>query len=126
MKQEVKSTFEGMGLYFWLTKGMVAAFSAFMGIDQLWKEARKKGVWSLELPRFLWLGLPFLYLSTYPYLMHWLPFQPLENLYWNSDGFQGGIHLDTIATLALGYVVISSFYKRGKGEKVTFSESKKG
>jgi len=79
-----------------------------LGVEHLMRQAKSEGIWKLNIPKFIFLGLPVLYLASI-YITTFLfksniLFTPIYNLL-NSTS------LITIFQILYGYIIITCFYK---------------
>jgi len=81
-----------------------------VGLDHLFGERRAPGPWRVSLPRIAGLGIPLLILTVFNLPGVSTISAPLIGVLPSSGSF-----FDIVGT-ALGYVVITSFYKRTVGE----------
>ncbi|MGM7680792.1 hypothetical protein ACSVDA_01435 [Cytobacillus sp. Hm23] len=82
-------------------------FGIVIGLPIFYKEIRNKGKWKLHLEKLLLLGIPAMFIVTisYFYLPRYPLFFELQAHSWESG-------LSLYATIFLGYVIISSVYKK--------------
>jgi len=105
-RMAVVKTFSHAARYLYLAKGAYVLFGLALGLDHLFGEIRAPGPWRVSLPRIAGLGIPLLILTVFN----------LPGVSTISAPFIGvlpssGSFFDIVGT-ALGYVVITSFYKR--------------
>jgi len=75
-------------------------FGCLLGFDCLVRQTRKDGAWSVDAARLIFLGLPGFYFSFYLLRKPILPAWSLSQQF------------VAVAAVVLGYVLITSFYKR--------------
>lgn len=84
-----------------------------MGFEHLYTEYKKEGLWKINLPKLIILGLPSLYFSlTYIVLYNSIPV--ITKLVVNTSTYLLNFVSDKYISffqLILGYVLITSFYK---------------
>lgn len=95
-------------------------FGAFLGLDNFLKEKSNKGVWKINKPKLLILGLPSLYFSLSLILLH-------TKLVWLSSFFyifKANIsnilqmkYIYVFSPILLGFIVVTSFYKHNEDKK---------
>lgn len=95
-------------------------FGVILGLDNFLKEKSCKGVWRVNKPKLLILGLPSLYFS----LSLILERTKLVFLYGNWKIFNVSIlsilnmkHIYAFSQILLGFIVVTSFYKYNEDEK---------
>lgn len=84
----------------------------FLGLEHLFKEIGKEGMWKINLPKLILVGLPSLYFSlaniwmlSGSQIMQEVIAYPLLYLFRYGSGYV------SLFQMILGYVVITSFFK---------------
>ncbi|MEW9097118.1 MAG: hypothetical protein AB2417_18730 [Clostridiaceae bacterium] len=95
-------------------------FGAILGLEHLIKEIKKEGIWKLNIPKAIFIGIPTLYFSLTLFIYYsnisCFPFnlRPLEILATSRS------NLINLFQILLGYTVITSFYKNS--EEINISD----
>jgi len=80
-----------------------------LGVEHLMREAKCEGVWKLNIPKFIFLGMPVLYLAS----IYITTFLFKSNLLFVSIyKLLNSTSLITIFQILFGYIIITSFYKK--------------
>lgn len=84
-----------------------------LGIEYLFKELRKNGVWKINYPKVVFMIIPSLYFSL-TYLFMDNVENPLQRLftYPLSSFLKNGTNFVSIFQIIIGYFLITSFYKK--------------
>ena len=83
-----------------------------LGLEHFIKEISKKGIWKLNLPKLVLIGVPSLYFSVFIFIYYSnIPFIS-QYLSYNWLIFsQGNTSYIAIFQVILGYIIVTSFYK---------------
>jgi len=97
-----------LSLVFFVVCGML------IGLDTLLNEIRKKGVWKINIPKLVVLGIPSLFFTLYIYFYYFgLPiFKNFIDLF-EVVAKNGSSHIKLFQVL-LGFSIITSVYKEEK------------
>ncbi|MPW26985.1 hypothetical protein GC105_14465 [Alkalibaculum sp. M08DMB] len=81
-----------------------------LGLDHLVKEIKKQGVWKINFPKLILIGIPSLYFTLSFYIYGYLSAisLPINTLLGGDTGFM------TVFRIVLGHTIITSFYKTDK------------
>lgn len=96
-------------------------FGAILGLEHIVREVKKEGVWKLNIPKAIFIGLPSLYfsLTLFIYYSNGPPFpfslRSLEILATSKSNFT------SLFQILLGYTVITSFYKNNEEININIS-----
>ncbi len=77
-----------------------------LGLPRLIKEFNKRGKWTINVEKLVFVGIPMLYLTLYFFLSVYIPVLTVSG-----SQLLLGNDFTLIASLIFGYVVISSFKK---------------
>ena len=101
-----------MCFYLGISLLLGVCIGAILGLEHLLSELGKEGIWKINLPKLIVLGLPSLYFSltniwflSGSYFLREIISYPLQYL------FKYGSSYVVLFQLIFGYVVITSFFK---------------
>ncbi|WP_142288194.1 hypothetical protein [Bacillus sp. EAC] len=94
--------------YIWIASLIYIPIGLCLGVPRLMGEKKKSGSWKLNTFKLIFIGIPALYFSSYLLIYAHLPSLQIEGVLGNAL-FQG--KATSIASVILGYTIITSFYK---------------
>ncbi|GFP75606.1 hypothetical protein [Clostridium fungisolvens] len=107
--KEKQMTFQIMPLILW-SMFIFILLGLLLGLEKLILERKKDGNWKINLPKLIFLGIPFLYLSL-GVLIYYSSLIPQVLSYPIQFFLQDNINFFSIFQVILGYVISSSFIK---------------
>ncbi len=84
-----------------------------LGSENFYKEYKREGVWKINVPKLIVIGLPSLYLA-FTYILLFTRIPVLSKLVLNTSSYLLNLGTDKYILffqLILGYVIITSFYR---------------
>lgn len=114
-KRNVQDTFNYRPYYqYTITMIFYMGLGILLGVEHIICEIKKKGTWSINIPKIILMGIPslyfslviFIYYSNIPILSY--PYMVL---------IKGGTNFINAFEIVLGYSVITSFYKASENNK---------
>lgn len=95
-------------LIFYIVLGLI------LGLEHLFYENKKEGIWAFNLPKIVLMGLPSLYFSLAHFCIFYIDNQFLQNTLLYPEGIllRGSTIFIPAFQLILGYSIITSFYKK--------------
>jgi hypothetical protein len=97
-----------------VTSLIYMVLGALLGYEYLITEAEKSGHWKLNLPKFIFLVIPSLYLSLGLVLYFTdlgILYYPVVGLLLNSAKYS--LTVMSVSQILFGYFIVTSFYKSG-------------
>jgi hypothetical protein len=88
------------------------AIGVGLGLEKLFEEKKKDGIWTVNVPKLIILGIPCLYFSLSLIIYHIYVFHRISFIINPIKYFLAGSYNPTaIFQMIFGYVAITSFYK---------------
>lgn len=76
-----------------------------LGLEHYWKELKHKGRWRVNVPRVILMGVPFLLIGLFNFLIL------INSFSWLSRLGKYGADFISVSQILTGYIIITSFYK---------------
>lgn len=111
LEDKAQITFNILPYVLW-SKAVFVVLGFLLGLDYLYKEFNKVGLWKVRVSKLVIIGMPILIYVLVP-IISFLNFQPLLSLFDSSiTNLQSQFsHMNKAIEVLLGYTIITSFYK---------------
>lgn len=111
LEHEAQRTFNILPYTLW-SKAVFIVLGFLVGINYLYREFNKSGLWKVRVSKLIILGVPLMIYALAP-LISFFNFQPILSLFGNSIIYLQAqfSHMDKAIEVLLGYTIITSFYK---------------
>ena len=111
LSKQMAITFNGLPLMIW-PMIIFIVFGLLLGLDKLLMERRKEGIWKVNLPKFLLLGIPLLYFSIGEFIFYCpIDFIRKALSYLIILILKSDINVIPVFQVVLGFVISTSFIK---------------
>lgn len=106
-----EETFQILPSMLWVTLVFIG-LGVLLGLEKIISESKKNGIWKINLPKLIFLGIPSLYFSLGLFLYYSSSSFIRETIAYPLNYFlDNNINVLSLFQVILGYVIISSFIK---------------
>lgn len=111
LNEQRARTYDIFPLMIWSTIIFIL-LGALIGLEKFMLEVRKEGLWKVNLPKIILLGIPSLYFA-FGLALYYLPIKFVQQFFVYPIQFflQGNFNFLSVFQMIFGYVIITSFIK---------------